>query len=175
MNDNENLKPQQEDNFFKERSLAKSNDDNIRIEVANTPSPPKKQTVQPKLEAIKPIKEKSLSPKDVKSEKKVTFANANDNSGNSNGAFKKLNNGLDNKKQEDSKPIKKHSYNISQVPVEVLVTKIDKPNCIWVRDKANDEIFANIHSKVNEEVKYQKTVSKPCFNTVYLAQDEGFW
>jgi hypothetical protein len=57
-----------------------------------------------------------------------------------------------------------------------VVTQIDKPNCIWVRDKVNDELLNSVHVKINEEATFQKVAPKPWeMDKVYMAQDEGCW
>ncbi|XP_044263975.1 uncharacterized protein LOC123010872 [Tribolium madens] len=181
--------------FLKHRSVAKRGDDEIFIQLANTStqaqsSNPKQKmpdfkNINPKLhvspkispELIKPTKQIALNGRDIReSEVGKSFEDE----------AKKLKNGID-KTQDETKKLKngsdkthdapkRFSYNTGQRECTVFVTQIDKRNCVWVRDKANDEILESIHAKINEEVKYQKVASKPWKKEkVYMAEDEGCW
>ncbi|XP_063905212.1 uncharacterized protein LOC135124227 isoform X2 [Zophobas morio] len=70
----------------------------------------------------------------------------------------------------------KITYNIIQEEHDVMVTAIDKPNCVWVRDVMNNALLEKIHHKVNEEARYKPAAPKPwVMDKVYMARDENNW
>lgn len=70
---------------------------------------------------------------------------------------------------KDVKKVPKDAY-------DCVVTCIDKPNCIWVRDTANDDVFTKVFIMANKAAEQQSTALKPWHtDKVYLAQDDDSW
>ncbi|XP_008197916.2 uncharacterized protein LOC103314239 [Tribolium castaneum] len=179
--DNKNPAPHKQPSFLQNRSVAKGGDDEILIQVTNKPSQFQPPSAKHKIPNFKNINPKlHVSPKTSPKSIKVTSQVENGtrkpkvDTDKAQDGTTKLKNGSD--QTQGAKSLKRFTYNIVQEERTVYVTKIDKRNCIWVRDKANDEIFELIHDKVNEEAKHQKVPSKPWkTEKVYMAQDKGCW
>ncbi|RZB39810.1 uncharacterized protein BDFB_007985 [Asbolus verrucosus] len=172
--------------FFKNRLVEEKDDNEIHIQVANVSTVP----TSPQSSAFNPKRKsnilKSLS---KKSPRELSFKNPGKIEVNRNATPKRneeqkqATNG--NQNGTPSRKLRQPKMQIlekillneqKQTEHDVVVTCIEKRNCIWVRDKANLHLFNDIYKRVNEEEKSQNSPPKPWeFEKVYMAPDEGLW